>query len=79
MVCFVIMICKLLFTGCVFQIKYNTSFIASSNGSVKLVRRDRSRIVVKDSGELNYFPASTWDDMVSSMYFYAFHFGLLLR
>ena len=41
------------------QIKYDTKVTATSNGSVKLVRRDRTVMQVQDLGRLTYNASSS--------------------
>ena len=48
-----------LFTHC--SDRYNTSITATCNGSLKLVKRDRSVIEASDSGEVNFRPRSAFD------------------
>ena len=46
--------------GSALMIKYDTRITSATNGSLKLVRRDRSVIVALDNGQVDYFPASAW-------------------
>ena len=51
-----------------YQIKYDTRITASVNGSIKLVRRDRTTILVKDSGVVSYIPRAAWDTEVGRVW-----------
>ena len=46
--------------GTALLIKYDTRITSVTNGSLKLVRRDRSVIVALDNGQVDYFPSSAW-------------------
>jgi hypothetical protein len=45
-----------------FQIKYDTKITAKENGSIKMVRRDRTVIVVRDDGAVTYKPRTAWNE-----------------
>ena len=44
------------------MVKYDTRITSPINGSIKLVRRDRTVILVKDSGAVSYNPRTGWDE-----------------
>ena len=48
--------------GSAAMIKYNTCITSKVNGSLKLVRRDRTVLLVKDDGVVSYSPRTAWDD-----------------
>ena len=48
--------------GSAAMIKYDTRITCSVNGSIKMVRRDRTVLLVKDSGLVSYSPRTAWDD-----------------
>lgn len=43
-------------------VKYNTLLTATSNGSIKLIRRDKTIILVSDSGVTTYLPRTAWNE-----------------
>ena len=47
--------------GSALLIKYDTRITATTNGSLKLVRRDRTVITANDEGEVQVFPKEVWD------------------
>jgi hypothetical protein len=51
------------------MVKYDTRITSPVNGSIKLVRRDRTVILLKDSGTVSYNPRSGWDEGAAA----AFH------
>ena len=48
--------------GSAAMIKYDTRITSKVNGSLKLVRRDRTVLLVKDDGLVSYSPRTAWDD-----------------
>lgn len=50
--------------GTAMMIKYDTRVTAKSNGSLKLLRRDKTCILAKDDGSMTFIPASAWDKEV---------------
>jgi hypothetical protein len=46
------------------MIKYDTKVTATTNGSVKLIRRDKTQILIKDDGVVTYAPKTSWDEKV---------------
>ena len=48
--------------GSAAMIKYDTSITSKVNGSLKLVRRDRTVLLVRDDGLISYSPRTAWDD-----------------
>jgi hypothetical protein len=44
------------------MIKYDTRITSDVNGSIKLVRRDRTVLLMKDNGVVTYSPRTAWDD-----------------
>lgn len=51
--------------GSALMIKYDTRITAVTNGLLKLVRRDRSAVIVLDNGLVNYLPRTSWDDIAA--------------
>ena len=47
--------------GSALMVKYDTRITAECNGSIKLVKRDRTVIHVIDSGEVTVSPRASWD------------------
>ena len=47
--------------GAAMILKYNTSITAPTNGSLKLVKRDRSIVEALDNGEVNFKPRAAFD------------------
>eukprot|EP01034_Spumella_vulgaris_P025472 gene25472-31938_t len=43
-------------------IRYDTRITATTNGSIKLVRRDKTVIIVKDDGVVSYAPRTSWKE-----------------
>ena len=43
-------------------IKYDNRITSEVKGSIKIVRRDRTVMIVKDSGVVSYHPHTAWDD-----------------
>jgi hypothetical protein len=54
--------------GSALMIKYDTRITAKANGSLKLVRRDRSTILVSDSGIVSYSPKIVWGKEAASIF-----------
>jgi hypothetical protein len=48
--------------GSAVLVKYDTRSTATINGSVELVRRDRTRILVRDGGEVDFSPGAAWHE-----------------
>eukprot|EP01041_Mallomonas_annulata_P000531 gene531-1009_t len=46
--------------GSTIIIKYDTRITSTSNGSIKLVRRDRYSLLTKDGGDVRFYPQSMW-------------------
>lgn len=61
------------------QIKYDTRVIATTNGSIKLVRRDRTVIELLDDGSLSYMPYTAWDAAVRHTFLLLDVFSVCLR
>ena len=53
--------------GSAAMIKYDTRITSKVNGSLKIVRRDRTVIIVKDDGVVTYSPRTAWDDEAASL------------
>jgi hypothetical protein len=47
--------------GSALMIKYDTRVTAKTNGTLKLVRRDKSVIIANDDGNATYFPRYSWN------------------
>eukprot|EP01038_Epipyxis_sp_PR26KG_P010744 gene10744-14429_t len=47
------------------MIKYDTKVTATTNGSIKIVRRDKTVIIVKDDGNVAYIPRTAWNEQSS--------------
>lgn len=47
--------------GSILLVKYDTRVTASSNGSIRLVCRDRTQLLVQDNGQLCFRPFTTWN------------------
>jgi len=47
--------------GSAMMIKYDTRVTAKTNGTLKLVRRDKSVIIANDDGNATYFPRYSWN------------------
>ena len=48
--------------GSALMIKYDTRVTAKTNGTLKLVRRDKSAIIANDDGNATYFPSTSWNN-----------------
>ena len=46
--------------GSVVLVKYDTKITSTTNGTIKLVRRDRTSILAQDGGVISFAPANTW-------------------
>lgn len=57
-----------LIDGSALMIKYDTRITAKANGSLKLVRRDRSSILVSDNGIVSYSPKIAWGKEAASIF-----------
>ena len=50
--------------GTALIVKYDTRVTATYNGSIKMVRRDRTSLMAKDGGEFIFRPRTNWSDQV---------------
>lgn len=50
------------------QVKYDTRLTTVTNGSIKLVRRDKTVILLKDSGSVTYTPRASWNDKAAAAF-----------
>lgn len=48
--------------------KYDTRLTTTTNGSIKLVRRDKTVILLKDSGSVIYTPRASWNDKAAAAF-----------
>ena len=52
------------------QVKYDTRLTTKTNGSIKVVRRDKTMMLLQDSGAVIYTPRAAWGAKVRSVTLY---------
>ena len=54
--------------GSAVLVKYNTLLTATTNGSIKMVRRDKTSILIQDSGMVRLTPRCSWDSKQEAIF-----------
>jgi hypothetical protein len=54
--------------GSAVLVKYNTLLTATTNGSIKMVRRDKTSILIQDSGIVRLTPRCSWDSKQEAIF-----------
>lgn len=49
------------------QVKYDTRLTTKTNGSIKAVRRDKTVMLLQDSGAVTYTPRAAWGAKVRAV------------